>query len=148
MSDEGVLLVPKHYSYMGVRVDAKGKRVHSWFVVEDDKSFVFGKNITSFASVGQMFLVHEVGDSSIRTGGDKAPRYVGKHQDSEMVVRWAIADEVAREALASKAMATKAANESAPLDELMTPILKAARKMNDTERRAFLALLASKVMYA
>lgn len=138
--------------YAGRRMH-KDKVVYTWapLATIDDPSThstFSSKNIVSLPPrVGSVFAVTGSG-STVFVSGPRSPRFLRVLEGADTTLKvWAIKDEAAAEMQASKALATKAAK-TTPLEEVRASVRQVAARLNDTERRAFLAILASEIMYA
>ncbi|RRJ54707.1 hypothetical protein EHV15_34485 [Paenibacillus oralis] len=144
MNEDGEILIPKEWVYVGQRV-VDGKRVYAWKVLGENDSIGYYKKPLAAASVGGVYRFFESDDGkTIKVSGTYSPVYLRKHDNIEEVRIWAFKDEAAKQELSVKSMNTKASKVD-PLEDLLSSLRRISKKLSSTERRALLSRIADEI---
>jgi hypothetical protein len=129
------------WTYIGQRVFEKRGGVpvlgHFWRDANGQER-VFKRNIVPFARPGGQFRVTWDGEKSVYVNGERAPKYVGVHEDAAEVAAWRAAEQAD---LALRRMMKMARNDMKEdqLRELLAPLAREYQRRDYTGRTALIA---------
>lgn len=135
----------EQWTCVGARVGSTGKRVEGWMNREGTVTYLLARSSHAIGGQYRFEIEHADGE---RTGIYGPLSYAGRETDPELLQAWR-AEEVAAETHFARKAAERKAKDTDPLDELLDPLVKIARRLkNGPARDAFTAHIIRRVSRA